>query len=208
MKLSDIVKATYGKGQAPNPGQLKAIRGIKGPMLLVAGPGSGKTKTLITRALNLLIVRKIKPENILLCTFTEKAARQLRDRLNAGLNKCNAEKIDIHEMTIGTIHSVCQKIIDEYPNEAGIGVLSKRIGLGRGYSVLDDLRRMFFLMDNFDDIFSAYTDSDGRYMGLWKGFWDTIKRCQEVFDKITEQNIELKDLRNSSDPQIKLIGKP
>ncbi len=207
MDLNGIIQATYGKGQSPNSGQLEAINNIKGPMLIIAGPGSGKTKTLITRALNLLIVHRVNPENILLCTFTEKAARQLRDRLNAGLNQCDASGIDIHEMTIGTIHSVCQKIIDEYPNEAGVGVYSKSRGLGRGYSVLDNLKRMFFLMDHFEDIFRHHTDANGRYMGLWKGFWDTIDRSQEVFDKITENNIDLKSLRNAVDPQIKLIGK-
>ena len=124
---------------------MKAIQHTKGPLLIVAGPGSGKTKTLITRALNLLLCHNVKPENIILCTFTEKAARQLRDRLNAGLKKCGADHIDIHEMTIGTIHSVCQRIIDEYPNEAGIGIYSKTRGLGRGYIVLDELKRMFFI---------------------------------------------------------------
>ena len=44
MKLGDIVKATYAKGQSPNSGQLQAIRRIKGPLLIVAGPGSGKIR--------------------------------------------------------------------------------------------------------------------------------------------------------------------
>jgi DNA helicase II / ATP-dependent DNA helicase PcrA len=206
MKLNDIFKATYPKGQAPNPEQLSAIKSVDGPLLMVAGPGSGKTKTLITRSLNLLIAKKVKPENILLCTFTEIAARQLRDRLNAGIKKCGADEIDIHEMTIGTIHSVCQKIIDEYPNEAGVGIWSKSRGLGRGYIVLDDLKRMFFMMDYFDEIFRTRKIGE-RYLGLWKGYWDTIKRSQELFDKITEQRVELSDLRNSGDQQLELIGK-
>jgi DNA helicase-2/ATP-dependent DNA helicase PcrA len=172
----------------------------------VAGPGSGKTKTLITRTLNLLLRQKVKPENILLCTFTEKAARQLRDRLNAGLKKCGADNIDIHEMTIGTIHSVCQGIIDEYPNEVGVGIWSKTRGLGRGYIVLDDLKRMFFLMDHFEEIFGDSLIGD-RYFGLWKGFWDTIENCQEYFDKITEEMVDVDSLRKAKDEQVKLIGK-
>lgn len=205
--LSDIIKCTYPAGQKPNNDQLKAIQHIKGPLLIVAGPGSGKTKTLITRALNLLLCQQVRPENILLCTFTDKAARQLRDRLNAGLNKCGANNIDIHEMTIGTIHSVCQKIIDEYPNEAGIGVYSKTRGLGRGYLVLDEIKRSFFMMEHFEKIFGNKVASNDRYLGLWKGFWDAIEGSQEYFDKITEEFIDLDELVRSDNQMVQVIGK-
>jgi DNA helicase-2/ATP-dependent DNA helicase PcrA len=206
MTLDEIIARTYPEGKKPNPDQLKAIKHISGPLLIVAGPGSGKTKTLITRTLNLLLRQNVKPENILLCTFTEKAARQLRDRLNAGLKRCGADHIDIHEMTIGTIHSVCQGIIDEYPNEAGVGIWSKTKGLGRGYVVLDDLKRMFFLMDHFEEIFGDSLIGD-RYFGLWKGFWDTVENSQEYFDKITEEMVDVDSLCRAKDKQVKAIGK-
>ena len=206
MILEDIIRATYSPGQSPNPDQEKAITHISGPLLVVAGPGSGKTKTLITRTLNLLLCHDVKPENILLCTFTEKAAKQLRDRLNTGLKRCKADHIDIHEMAIGTIHSVCQKIIDEYPNEAGIGVFSRTRGLGRGYVVLDELQRTFFMMEHFGAIFGTPVAPDDKYLGQWKGFWDTIKRSQEYFDKITEEFIDVDQLASSSVRDESLIG--
>lgn len=207
MTLDEIVARTYPPGKAPNPKQEEAIKHTSGPLLMVAGPGSGKTKTLITRTLNLLLCHDVPPESILLCTFTEKAARQLRDRLNAGLKKCGADHVDIHEMTIGTIHSVCQRIIDEYPNEAGVGVWSKTKGLGRGYVVLDDLKRTFFLMDHFEKIFGGSL-VDGKYFGLWKdtNFWGTIEGAQEYFDKITEELVDVAKLCESKDPQVKAIG--
>ena len=204
MTYDEIIAATYKPGQFPNPEQKQAILHTKGPLLMVAGPGSGKTQTLITRTLYLLLHEGVKPEEILLCTFTEKSARELRDRLNAGLNDCKATGIDIHEMTIGTIHSVCQGIIDEYPNEAGLGVYSKTQGVGRGYMVLDDLTRTFFIMDHFDAIFGAKIG--GSYLGLWKGYWDTIERSQEYFDKITEENLDLNALTGSADIQVQQIG--
>lgn len=199
MNLDEIIKATYSTGQIPNPGQQQAIERLSGPVLMVAGPGSGKTKTLITRTLNLLINHKVSPDKILLCTFTEKAAKQLRERLNAGLVKCKVKGIDIHEMTIGTIHSVCQSVIDEYPNEAGLGIRGKKLGLGRGYSVLDELQRNFFLMENFDAIYGSPPTGSDKYLDLWKGYWDTIKRSQSFFDKITEEALDLSVLRGSSD---------
>ena len=206
MILDDIIKCTYSSKQIPNPGQQQAIETIIGPVLMVAGPGSGKTKTLITRTLNLLINHQVPPEKILLCTFTEKAAKQLRERLNAGLVKCKVKGIDIHEMTIGTIHSVCQSIIDEYPNEAGKGIRGKNLGLGRGYSVLDELQRNFFLMENFDAIYGSPLSGTDRYLGLWKGYWDTIDRSQSFFDKITEEDIDLAVLRSSADVIVSELG--
>lgn len=205
MNYEEIIAAAYGKGQRPNLEQEKAILHTKGPLLIVAGPGSGKTATLITRTLYLLLHEKVKPEEILLCTFTDKAARELRDRLNAKLNACKVTGIDIHEMTIGTIHSLCQRIIDEYPNEAGVGVYSKTQGVGRGYVVLDELTRTFFIMDHFDAIFGAKVGD--AYLGLWKGYWDTIERSQEYFDKITEEDLDLDALTKSADPTVQRIGK-
>lgn len=207
MTLIEIIKATYPPGLGPNPEQQKAIEHTTGPLLIVAGPGSGKTKTLITRTLNLVLCHNVKPENVLLCTFTEKAARELRDRLNAGLRKCGADHIDIHEMTIGTIHSVCQRIIDEYPNETGVGVYSKSKGLGRGYTVLDDLKRSLFIMDNAEEILGEPIGSDKRFLGIWKMFWDAVEGCQEYFDKITEEYVDIDKLIASVDSSQSAVGK-
>jgi DNA helicase-2/ATP-dependent DNA helicase PcrA len=204
MTYDQIVAATYRSGEKPNPDQQRAILHTKGPLLMVAGPGSGKTQTLITRTLYLLLHEGVKPEEILLCTFTEKAARELRDRLNAKLNACKVAGVDIHEMTIGTIHSVCQRIIDEYPNEAGVGVYSKTQGVGRGYLVLDELTRTFFMMDHFEAIFGPKIGDS--YLGMWKGYWDAIERSQEYFDKITEEDLDLDELVKSADVMVQRIG--
>lgn len=55
----------------PNPSQQSAINHIDGPMLIIAGPGSGKTYTLVERIMNLMINHKIEPEHLLVVTFTE-----------------------------------------------------------------------------------------------------------------------------------------
>jgi UvrD/REP helicase N-terminal domain len=62
----------------------RAIIGhINGPLLVVAGPGSGKTFSIVLRALNLLLLSQFEPGNLVLCTFTEKSAFELRDRIAA-----------------------------------------------------------------------------------------------------------------------------
>ncbi len=68
-------------GFKPNPAQEQAIRHVDGPLYLPAGPGSGKTRVLLWRAVNLIVFHAIKPNEIFLATFTEKAALQLKEGL-------------------------------------------------------------------------------------------------------------------------------
>ena len=66
-----------------NEVQREIVGHMDGPLLVVAGPGSGKTYSIVLRALNLLLLSKALPREIVLCTFTEKAAFEMRDRLSA-----------------------------------------------------------------------------------------------------------------------------
>jgi len=68
-------------GFTPNPEQENAIKHVEGPLFLAAGPGSGKTRVLLWRTLNLIVYHNIDPEEIFLATFTEKAAAQLKEGL-------------------------------------------------------------------------------------------------------------------------------
>ncbi|MFQ6052337.1 MAG: UvrD-helicase domain-containing protein, partial [Candidatus Hydrothermarchaeota archaeon] len=61
--------------------QNKAIEHFKGPLLIIAGPGTGKTRVITHRVAYLIKEKGIKPENILVTTFTNKAADQLKDRI-------------------------------------------------------------------------------------------------------------------------------
>ena len=63
-----------------NTAQEKAIHHSKGPMMLLAGPGSGKTTTMIRRIRVLLAEQKVNPANILVVTFTKAAAREMKER--------------------------------------------------------------------------------------------------------------------------------
>ena len=63
-----------------NDAQRAIVGHIDGPLLVIAGPGSGKTYSIVLRALNLLLLEKAQPRQLVLCTFTEKAAFEMRDR--------------------------------------------------------------------------------------------------------------------------------
>lgn len=102
------------KGFNPTENQIKAILHTDGPLFITAGPGSGKTRVLLWRTVNLIVFNDVKPSEILLCTFTEKAALQLKEGLLSLLGlvtQKTGRPYDISEMSIGTIHSICQKLL-------------------------------------------------------------------------------------------------
>ncbi len=66
-----------------NEDQRKIVTHESRPLLVVAGPGSGKTRSLIILAMNLLLLNKAQPSELILCTSTEKAACEMQDRISA-----------------------------------------------------------------------------------------------------------------------------
>lgn len=95
-----------------NTEQIKAVTHLDGPLLVMAGAGSGKTKVLTTRIVN-LIDNGVDPYNILAITFTNKAAKEMRDRVTNMIGDVNS--------FIGTFHSLGLRIIRENYSEVGIG---------------------------------------------------------------------------------------
>jgi len=100
----------------PTPNQRDAILHIDGPLYLPAGPGSGKTRVLLWRTLNLIVFRGVSPDEIYLSTFTEKAAHQLKEGLRSLLALATSKTgkpYDLGRMYVGTIHSLCQKLLTD-----------------------------------------------------------------------------------------------
>lgn len=110
-----VIEELFKKnGFKPNEAQEKAIKLVDMPLYLVAGPGSGKTRVLLWRVVNLIVFYEVKPEEIFLSTFTEKAAEQLKAGLISLLALATEEtgiNYDISGMYVGTVHSLCQKFI-------------------------------------------------------------------------------------------------
>mgnify|MGYP001574358406 FL=1 len=91
-----------------NEKQLKAVNHIDGPLLIVAGAGSGKTRTLTNRLANLL-ANGIAPENIIAITFTNKAANEMKERAEKILG--DSDKKTFEKLFIGTFHSLGARIL-------------------------------------------------------------------------------------------------
>ena len=105
-----------------NVAQKEAVETLDGPLLILAGAGSGKTKTLAHRIAN-LIAHGVKPSNILAVTFTNKAAKEMRDRLfrilTPGVEK-DAEAPRSFMPYMGTFHGICVKILRQEADAAGL----------------------------------------------------------------------------------------
>ena len=111
LTIQDLWKARNFK---PNPKQEQAILHMDGPLYLPAGPGSGKTRVLLWRVVNLIVCHDVKPTDIYLSTFTEKAALQLREGLRQYLGEVTnltGTPFDIGNMYVGTVHSLCQRLL-------------------------------------------------------------------------------------------------
>ncbi len=106
-----------------NPIQQKAVQTTKGPVLVLAGAGSGKTKVLTHRVAYLIAEKKVDPFNILVVTFTNKAAGEMRERI------INLVKDSNFRPTMGTYHSICSKILRQDGRSSGISP---------GFSIYDE----------------------------------------------------------------------
>lgn len=91
-----------------NPAQKKAVDTTEGPVLVIAGPGSGKTEILSLRVANILRTAQVGPQNILCLTFTESGAHAMRTRLQGLIGK------DAYRVSIFTFHAFCNNIITRY----------------------------------------------------------------------------------------------
>ena len=93
--------------------QKLAVETIEGPVLIISGPGTGKTFTLVERVIHMVGDLGIDPSRIMITTFTNKAADELLDRLSLKFQEKNLNK-DINDMKLGNFHSIARNIIDEY----------------------------------------------------------------------------------------------
>jgi len=106
-----------------NPAQRQAVEAIEGPVLILAGPGSGKTRVITHRVAYLVKVCGVSPQRIMAVTFTNKAAREMKERLEQLLGQVS------EALTLGTFHAICSRILRRE---------GQAIGLNSRFVIYDD----------------------------------------------------------------------
>ncbi|MFY9884613.1 MAG: DUF3553 domain-containing protein [Candidatus Cybelea sp.] len=127
-----------------NDVQSAAVRQADGPVLIFAGAGSGKTRVLTHRVAHLLGELRAAPERILAVTFTNKAAGEMKSRLQAMVGPV------ARDLWVGTFHSMCVRILRRD---------GTRIGIGRSFAVIDDSDQRQLVKEILDDL-----DYDERHL--------------------------------------------
>jgi len=120
-----------------NPAQRQAVEAINGPVLILAGPGSGKTRVITQRIAYLIRVCKVNPRRIMAVTFTNKAAREMESRLK------NLVSTSVEQLTIGTFHAICAKILR---------IDGKAIGIDSKFVIYDDDDQVAIIKRSFEEL--------------------------------------------------------
>jgi DNA helicase-2/ATP-dependent DNA helicase PcrA len=120
-----------------NPAQREAVEAIEGPVLILAGPGSGKTRVITHRVAYLIRVCGVNPRRIMAVTFTNKAAREMEERLNKLVSG------SVKDLTLGTFHAICARILRRD---------GKAIGIDPKYVIYDDDDQISLLKRSLQEV--------------------------------------------------------
>lgn len=159
-KMLNIIEQKSGRQL--NEDQKAVISHGTGPLWVIAGPGSGKSEVLVLRCLKLACIDKVVPKSIILTTFTEKAAKNIQDRLaiyKSYLDQSDESlrKIDLFQVRVGTLHSLCNDIMQEY-----------RYVEYQNYRLLDEIDQLLFAYEH--SVLASNRPPQQLHLPLWKKF--------------------------------------
>ncbi|RXJ77076.1 DNA helicase UvrD [Arcobacter sp. F155] len=174
--------------------QQVAVNTLDKPLLIIAGPGSGKTFTLTERISNLVVNQHVEPSQIMISTFTEKAAKELLTRISNKITQSGL-KVNINEFYLGTLHSIFLELIDEHLEYSLFN---------KNYSVLDDFDQKFFIYRKVNSFFYKIEGLKDYIKAQSK--WDKAQYLLSVFNKFTEENLDIELLKSSHDKELNYLA--
>lgn len=174
--------------------KLEAVETTEGPLLIIAGPGSGKTRTLVERTVR-LVQSGIDPSTILVATFTEKAASELITRISNRLLELNL-KVNLNEMWVGTLHSLFLRILDDH---------REFTRLKRNYRVLDQFDQRYFIYRRIKE-FQASPHSSTLLHPATTNTWTQAETVVCYVNKVSEELLDPDALKADADEAIAAIG--
>lgn len=177
-----------------NPEQKAAVESVEGPLLVIAGPGSGKTKTLVERVVHLIAELGVPSESILVATFTEKAARELVSRVSSRAAELGVD-VNLAEMYIGTLHSIFLRLVEEH---------RPKTSLLRNYRVLDAFEQQYLIhrsLASFQALegYALIAPHD-------RGRWEQSEAIAHLANKAAEEDLDLERLERSESAELKALG--
>lgn len=177
-----------------NKEQQKALEYTEGALLIIAAPGSGKTKTLVERVVH-LVSNGVGPEKIMVATFTEKAAKELITRISNRLLELNI-KANLNEMYVGTLHSIFLRILEEH---------REFTRLRRNYRLFDPFDQAFFVFRNIGRFYSVKHLPS--LIGEQKaGRWIMAQAIVKHVNVVSEEVLDIDTLKKSTEPSIQALA--
>lgn len=180
---------------AANLNQQQAIEAMDGPVLIIAGPGSGKTFTLVERIVNLITSGQATPESLMVSTFTDKAARELMTRISNRLHELGLE-LNHSEMLMGTFHSICLRLVEEY---------REFTRLKRSFTLMDQFDQQYFIYENVYE-FGKIENYD-LVAGKTQSRWSQSEALMKSINKVTEEALTADKLKGSGEDALVALGK-
>ncbi|MFH1752585.1 MAG: ATP-dependent DNA helicase [Candidatus Omnitrophota bacterium] len=148
-----------------NPEQREAVTATEGPVLIVAGAGTGKTRVITTRVAYLLAAKKdLRPENILALTFTDKATDEMQERVESVVEE------GANDIWISTFHAFARKILSEN---------GSHIGIPANFKILDDVEKWIILKKLLPDLKLNYYLQLADPSAVLKSFVSFISRAKD-----------------------------
>lgn len=178
-----------------NPQQLEAILATDGPVLIIAGPGSGKTFTLVERIVYLITHKGVAPESLLVVTFTDKAARELTTRISNRLSELDIQ-FNLNEMYLGTFHSICLRLLEDY---------REFTRLKRSFTLFDQFDQQYFLYQHIKD-FRALPDAELVMGDDQTGRWTQSENLLKWLNKVGEEALDATTLAAAPEPEIRALA--
>ncbi|MDA8118997.1 MAG: ATP-dependent DNA helicase [Gammaproteobacteria bacterium] len=178
-----------------NPQQLEAILATEGPVLIIAGPGSGKTFTLVERIVYLITKKGVAPESLFVVTFTDKAARELTTRISNRLTDLGI-KFNLNEMYLGTFHSICLRLLEDY---------REFTRLKRSFTLFDQFDQQYFLYQHIKD-FRELPDAQLVMGDDQSGRWAQSENLLKWLNKVSEEALNATTLAVAPEPEIRALA--
>lgn len=178
-----------------NPQQLEAILATEGPVLIIAGPGSGKTFTLVERIVYLITQKGVAPESLFVVTFTDKAARELTTRISNRLTDLGI-KFNLNEMYLGTFHSICLRLLDDF---------REFTRLKRSFTLFDQFDQQYFLYQHIKD-FRELPDAQFVMGDDQSGRWAQSESLLKWLNKVSEEALDAATLAAAPEVEIRALA--